>query len=139
MPAAMPAVLQSRHRARTRPVTVATVAVACLWLAAVAIPPVMLAAARQTWLEALDRPEQQADWDEFRGDMRRQSGREGPVQHKVPKSVEPPARVWLRDYFALAVLAWILFMGVLGGFFSLLVVGAMQSPPTGKPQSPPAE
>jgi hypothetical protein len=96
----------------------------------------MLAAARQSWLAALDRPEQQAGWDAFRGEMRRQSGREGPVQRKVPKSAEPPARVWLRDYFPLAVLAWILFVGVLGGFFCMLVAGALRSPPGGTPSPP---
>jgi len=119
--------------------TLAIVAVTCLWLAALVIPPVMLAASRPAWLEALDQPEQQADWDEFRSAMRRQSGRDGPVQRKVPKSVEPPARVWLRDYFPLAVLAWVLFVGVLGGFFCLLVAGALQSPPRQELQSPPRQ
>jgi len=117
--------------------TLTTVAVTCLWLAALVIPPVMLAASRPAWLEALDQPEQQADWDEFRSAMRRQSGRDGPVQRKVPKSVEPPARVWLRDYFPLAVLAWVLFVGVLGGFFCLLVAGALHSPPLAALRSPP--
>jgi hypothetical protein len=110
--------------------------VVCAWLGTLVIPPVMLAAARQSWLAALDRPEQQAGWDAFRGEMRRQSGREGPVQRKVPKSAEPPARVWLRDYFPLAVLAWILFVGVLGGFFCMLVAGALRSPPAGTPSPP---
>lgn len=100
-----------------------TVGVVATWLTALALPPALLLRVRTVWLEQLDRPEAQAGWDEFRRDMRSQSGRDGPVQRKVPKSPEPPARVWLRDYFPLAVLAWVLFVGVLGGFFCLLVAG----------------
>ncbi len=101
-------------------------AVVALWLAALILPPVFLFRARADWLAQMDRPEAQSQWDEFRRDMRQQSGRDGPVQRKVPKSAEPPARVWLRDYFRLAVVAWVLFVGVLGGFFSLLVIGVLR-------------
>jgi hypothetical protein len=106
--------------------TAAIGVVVAIWLAALIVPPVMLLRVRADWLEQLDRPEAQSQWDAFRRDMRQQSDREGPVQRKVPKSAEPPARVWLRDYFQLAVVAWVLFMGVLGGFFSLLVVGVLR-------------
>lgn len=105
---------------------VVTALVVSAWLVTVAIPPVLFVRGRAGWLEELDRPEQQAQWDEFRRDMAEQSGRAGPVQRKVPKSAEPPVRVWLRDHAALAVSAWVLFVGVLGGFFSLLVVGALR-------------
>jgi hypothetical protein len=106
--------------------TIAIGAVVAIWLAALIVPPVMLLRVRADWLEQLDRPEAQSHWDAFRHDMRQQSDREGPVQRKVPKSAEPPARVWLRDYFRLAVVAWVLFVGVLGGFFSLLVAGVLR-------------
>jgi len=106
--------------------TVAIGVVVAIWLAALIVPPVMLLRVRADWLEQLDRPEAQSNWDAFRRDMRQQSDREGPVQRKVPKSAEPPARVWLRDYFRLAVVAWVLFVGVLGGFFSLLVAGVLR-------------
>jgi len=104
----------------------ATIAVVAAWLAALILPPVFLLQTRADWLAQLDRPEAQSNWDTFRRDMRQQSGRDGPVQRKVPKSAEPPARVWLRDYFRLAVVAWVLFMGVLGGFFCLLVAGVLR-------------
>ena len=107
----------------------ATIVVVGLWLAALAVPPTLLLRMRAGWLAELDRPEAQARWDELRRDMRRQTGRDGPVQRKVPKSAEPPARVWLRDYFQLAVVAWVLFVGVLGGFFSLLVAGVLRREP----------
>jgi hypothetical protein len=112
-------VVNSRPRLRN----IVTAAVIAAWLATLIVPPALLLQARSGWLEQLERPEAQAGWDAFRRDMRRQSGRDGPVQRKVPKSVEPPARVWLRDYFQLAVMAWVLFVGVLGGFFCLLVAG----------------
>jgi len=100
------------------------------WLTALILPPVLLLRTRANWLAQLDHPEAQSNWETFRSDMRRQSGRDGPVQRKVPKSVEPPARVWLRDYFRLAVVAWVLFVGVLGGFFCLLVVGVLRGATT---------
>ena len=106
--------------------TFTTAAVVAMWLAALVLPPMMLWRAREGWLQQWDRPETQSQWDQFRRDMREQSGRDGPVQRKVPKSAEPPARVWLRDYFRLAVVAWLLFVGVLGGFFTLLVAGVLR-------------
>ena len=106
---------------------IATALVAGAWLALLVVPPVLLLRDREQWLERLAGPAAQADWDEFRADMRRQSGRDGPVQRKVPKSAEPPARVWLRDYVGLAIVAWVLFVGVLGGFFCLLAAGAIAS------------
>jgi len=105
-------------------------AVVAAWLAALILPPVLLLRIRTDWLAQLDRPEAQSNWDTFRRDMRQQSGRDGPVQRKVPKSAEPPARVWLRDYFQLAVVAWVLFVGVLGGFFCLLVAGVLRGATT---------
>ena len=114
------------------------------WLAVMIVPPAILWRARADWLADLDRPDAQSNWDTFRSDMRQQSGRDGPVQRKVPKSVEPPVRVWLRDYFQLAVVAWVLFAGVLGGFFCLLVAGVLRGnvPGTGCPArgtAPPSE
>ncbi len=111
--------------------TVAIGVVVAVWLAALVMPPVLLLRARADWLQQLDRPEAQLQWDEFRHDMKQQSGRDGPVQRKVPKSAEPPARVWLRDYFRLAVVAWVLFVGVLGGVFSLFVAGVLRGAASG--------
>ena len=93
------------------------------WRAALAAPPVVLARWRSTRLVELADPAVQAQWTEFREAMRSQTDRSGPVQRKVPKSVEPPELVWLRDYFWLAVAAWVLLGGVLGGFLALVVLG----------------
>jgi hypothetical protein len=109
-----------RRKPWARPLAAAIVA---CWLAAVAVPPVALVAWRDRRLAEVASPEAQAEWDAFRADMRRQSGREGPVQRKVPKSVEPPELVWLRDYLVLAIAAWITLVGVLGGFLAAIAIG----------------
>lgn len=98
--------------------------VAAVWLAALAGPPWALARWRAKRLEVLSQPAVQAEWDAFREAMRRESGRDGPVQRKVPKSPEPPELVWLRDYFPLAVVAWVVLVGVLGGCLAVFVLGA---------------
>ena len=108
------------HAGRTRGVVIAVLAA---WLAAVAVPPAALSVWRAKRLAELSAPGVQQEWDAFREAMRKESGREGPVQRKVPKSPEPPELVWLRDYFSLAVMAWVTLMGVLGGFVAALVMG----------------
>lgn len=93
------------------------------WLAAVVVPPLGLVAWRDRRLAEVGSPAAQAEWDAFRADMRRQSGRDGPVQRKVPKSAEPPELVWLRDYLWLAIAAWVTLVGVLGGFVAAIALG----------------
>lgn len=100
-----------------------TLVVLLAWLVAVAVPPAVLARWRATRLAELADPAVQANWTEFREAMRAQTDRSGPVQRKVPKSVQPPELVWLRDYFWLAVAAWVVLGGVLGGFLALVVLG----------------
>ena len=82
-------------------------------IAIVAGPPLLLLRYREARLAAVSTPEAQATWDQFREEMRRQSGESGPVKHKVPKSAEPPELVWLRDYTPLAITAWLLLSGFL--------------------------
>ena len=107
---------------RTR--SVLGIAMVAAWALALVGPPLALARWREGRLAALAKPGVQADWDEFRAAMRRESGRDGPVQRKVPKSQEPPELVWLRDYFGLAVVAWMILAGVLGGFLVFVALGA---------------
>jgi hypothetical protein len=104
------------------------IAVLAAWIAAVAIPPAALSVWRAKRLAELSEPGVQEEWDAFREAMRKESGRDGPVQRKVPKSPEPPELVWLRDYFSLAVMAWVTLMGVLGGFVAALVMGVTSGP-----------
>lgn len=104
-----------------------TLLVLLAWLAGLAAPPVLLARWRSTRLAELSDPAVQANWTAFREAMRTQTDRSGPVQRKVPKSKEPPELVWLRDYFWLAVAAWVILGGVLGGFLALVLLGVAGS------------
>ncbi|NBW85339.1 MAG: hypothetical protein EBR23_00545 [Planctomycetia bacterium] len=112
-----------RWPGRLDPVAVAAVVV---WLGMVLGPPLALLEWRERRLPTVSSAESQAGWDEFRDDMRRQSGRGGPVQRKVPKSAELPELVWLRDHIALAVIAWMTLAGVLGGFLVMVFLGAVR-------------
>jgi len=96
------------------------------WLVVLVLPPILLLRVREGWLRDLEKPGQQENWDAFRRDMAQQSGRAGPVQRKIPKSAEPPLRVWLRDYVGLAISAWLLFGGVLGLFTGILLIGTVR-------------
>lgn len=117
----MPAQSVAPPKPSSRRIVIAILAV--IWLAVVGLPPAGLAIVRESWMERLDRPESRAGWEEFRGAMRAQTGRDGPVQRKVPKSVEPPGLVWLRDHFTLACVAWLLFGSVLWGATAFFVIG----------------
>ena len=97
------------------------------WVLLMVLPPLVLRSLRGNWLTELDHPAVQEQWDHFRQDMRQQSDRSGPVQHKVPKSVEPPLRVWLRDYFWLAVTAWGVLGSALYAFLAMALIGVMDS------------
>lgn len=112
---------------------------AAAWIAFVGLPPAGLAIVRTSWMERLNRPEARAGWDEFRGAMQAQTGRDGPVQRKVPKSVEPPGLVWLRDHFTLACVAWLLFGSVLWGVTAFFAIGVGSQRGAAVGRSPPEE
>jgi hypothetical protein len=121
----MPApVLPASAPPARRPAAAALALFVAFWVLLLAVPPVVLVRNRSDWLQAMENGTAQADWEDFRSDMRRQSGREGPVQRKVPKSAEPPLKVWLRDHLALAITAWVVLGGTLGGFLGMMVAGA---------------
>ena len=66
------------ERIRNRRVSVGTLAaLVAVWSLILAAPPVILLSQRDAWLAALEQPEAQADWDEFRNAMREQTGRNG--------------------------------------------------------------
>jgi hypothetical protein len=100
--------------------------IAALWCGLLIGPPMAFLRWKEGRLAELAAPHVQAEWDGFRAAMQRQSDRSGPVQRKVPKSAEPPELVWLRDYPALAVTAWVTFVGILGGFVALLTLGMLR-------------
>lgn len=100
---------------------------AAIAAAIVAGPPLVLLRYREARLAVVSTPEARAVWDEFREEMRRQSGEAGPVKHKVPKSAEPPELVWLRDYTPLAITVWLLLSGFLATAVVWFVWGASRT------------
>lgn len=114
-----------RTASRRRLSQVVLAAFAAVWLALVAVPPVAFLAWRGARLERLSAAPAQAEWDRFRADMREQAAGGGPVRRKVPRSPEPPERVWLRDYPHVVVAAWVLFVGLLGAVIGALLRGAL--------------
>jgi len=103
------------------------------WLAAVVAPPVCLYACRERRLAEVSTPEARRQWEAFREDVRRQADQPGPVKRKVPRSVEPPELVWLRDYAPLAATAWVVLAGVLGGVLAAMAIGVARSATEQKP------
>lgn len=94
------------------------------WGLLMAVPPAALLRVRGAWLEELADSAVQEDWEAFRREMAAQAGGAGPVQRKIPRSAEPPLRVWLRDYVGLAITAWLVLGGTLGAFLGVMVAGA---------------
>lgn len=125
------------NRSRPRAARIVAAAYVVAWAAALVGPPAVMLRWREARLATLAAPEAQADWDAFRADMRRQSGAAGPVQRKVPRSAEPPELVWLRDYAALAVAAWVGFVGVLGACLGILLVGSLRAAPASASENQP--
>lgn len=99
------------------------------WVALVAVPPVAFMRWRDTRLGELSTSPAQAEWDRFRADMQAQSGERGPVRRKVPRSPEPPERIWLRDYPLVVVAAWVIFVGLLGIVIGFMLRGAVRPGP----------
>lgn len=108
------------------------------WGLLLLLPPVALLRVRGEWLEDLSTSAVQEDWETFRREMGEQTGRDGPVQRKVPRSPEPPLRVWLRDYVGLAITAWLVLGGTLGAFLGVMVAGATTPGRDHSPNTTPA-
>lgn len=53
------------------------------------------------------------DWQAWRDDVVRQQSEPSPVQRRVPKSVEPPGLVLMRDYFGVSLTGAVVFTTVL--------------------------
>lgn len=69
----------------------------------------------------------QTEWDVWREDVKELEKQPYPVKRRVPKSVEPPALVLMRDYFGVCLAVAVVLSSVLFGTFMLLARGAMAS------------
>ena len=67
------------------------------------------------------------DWQTWREAARQQTGEQGPVQRKLPSSVEPPALVFLRDHFPVVVAAGLVFGSALFALLLFTVYGTLSS------------
>lgn len=70
----------------------------------------------------------QTEWDEWREDVKELEKQPYPVKRRVPKSVEPPALVLMRDYFGVCLAVAVVLTSVLFGTFMVLARGAMSNP-----------
>jgi hypothetical protein len=89
----------------------------------------LLFAARQSALANLSTETSQSNWQAWRNDVEQQQVNPAPVQRRVPKSVEPPALVLMRDYFGVSLTGAILFSSVLYWIMAWFITGALAAPP----------
>jgi hypothetical protein len=81
---------------------------------------------RHVALAVYGSPEAQAEWEAWRVGAQQLAEASGPVKRRVPKSVQPPALVLMRDHFAVCLGGAIVLSTILFGTFMLLARGAMQ-------------
>ena len=81
--------------------------------------------ARGQLLTVYGTADAQQDWDQWRDDAQRRAEGTGPVKQRVPKSVEPPALVLMRDYFTACVGLALLLSSVLFATFMFFVRGVL--------------
>lgn len=88
--------------------------------------------ARKWALAEMATPDSVGNWQAWRDDVEQQSEHPGPVQRRVPKSVEPPALVLMRDYFGISLGGAVLFSSLLYWIIVWFAIGAMAPPSTRK-------
>ena len=76
------------------------------------------------------------DWKTWRDDLRQHEENLGPIDRRVPTSVEPPALVLMRHYFGVSLAGAVVFTTVLYWIVAWLVTGAMSTPPGLKSNEP---
>lgn len=85
--------------------------------------------ARQVALSTYGSEAAQEEWDDWRDDAKKMASSDGPVRRRMPKSVEPPALVLMRDYFAVCVVIALVLCTVLFGTVMLFARGIASTPP----------
>lgn len=101
----------------------ATAIVVYLLLMAAVI--VGLRQAREWSLQTFSPAGARTDWQKFRDDTAK-SNQESPVQRRVPRSVEPPALVLMRDYFVICNVISIVLTTALYGAVTFMVLGVLR-------------
>jgi hypothetical protein len=82
--------------------------------------------AREQAIANFASSEAQAEWDEFRNDMKKiADDPRAPVNRRVPESVEPPTLRLLRDHYATTLALALLLTSLLFGTLTLMVRGVL--------------
>lgn len=84
-------------------------------------------AARSYAVTQMATDESLADWRKWREDVRREQRSPEVVARRVPKSVEPPMLVLLRDHYPVLLGGAIMFSSILYGTLAWLITGAAAS------------
>jgi hypothetical protein len=84
--------------------------------------------ARQLALNTYGSQAAQEEWDAWRDDAKKMASSDGPVRRRMPKSIEPPALVLMRDYFLVCVTIALVLCTVLYGTIVLLIRGIASTP-----------
>jgi len=84
-----------------------------------------LAAAKNWALTEAASAESVREWQAWREDVAKQQTQQLPVQRRVPKSVEPPALVLMRDYFAVCFVGAIVFSSLLYWVIAWFITGIL--------------
>lgn len=82
---------------------------------------------RQKVLNELASPAAMAEWQTWRNDVQKEQAHPGPVARRVPKSIEPPALVLMRDYFTVSLIGATFFTSILYWLIAWFVTGTLQS------------
>jgi len=102
-----------------------------LWLACYVVLLVCVIGAmlwvRQSVLTEYAKPESIADWQSWRKDVIEDQTSPGPVERRVPKSLEPPALVLMRDYFAVSIIGATFFTSILYWIGAWFVTGVLRT------------
>lgn len=80
---------------------------------------------RQKVLSDFSTPAAVAEWQAWRNDVAQEQANPGPVARRVPKSVEPPALVLMRDYFTVSLVGATFFTSILYWLIAWFVTGAL--------------
>jgi hypothetical protein len=81
--------------------------------------------ARSAALAVYGSPTAQGEWEDWRSEVQQMATQSGPVKRRVPKSVQPPALVLMRDHFAVCLVLAVVLSSVLFATFMVLVRGAL--------------
>lgn len=82
---------------------------------------------RQKVLQEYSTPAALAEWKAWREDVEKEQANPGPVSRRVPKSVEPPALVLMRDYFGVSLVGAVFFTSILYWIVVWFATGVLQS------------